>query len=347
MTLRPAYHNGMKPSRRDVLRGSAALGAVLGIGAPRPVEGAEEAVPAAIAALTPMTDGVSPITVDERRARIARAQALMAAEGLQALVLGVGDEPHVLHGRGVGRQRAVLRRRAHARGRSGLGDARLREGRARSSRSPIGHDVRAWEEDESPFALVASILRKRGVATGTVGHRRDDAVHVRARDRPRRSPPRASCPARPSPPGCRMIKDAHELALMRRANEITVRAHRAVFAVPARGHDPGGGVRPVRGGAPAARHARRLARPLRRRRRLPARDHAPAAAAPRRRRAHRRRRRPATATRATSRAPACSARRPPRGSARSGTSCAAPSRPPSTPRSRASRRRRWTPRRAA
>jgi Xaa-Pro aminopeptidase len=30
--------------------------------------------------------------------------------------------------------------------------------------------------------------------------------------------------------GCRMIKDAHELALMRRACEITVTAWRAVFA---------------------------------------------------------------------------------------------------------------------
>src|SRR5207249_3038408 len=30
--------------------------------------------------------------------------------------------------------------------------------------------------------------------------------------------------------GCRVIKDAHEIALMRRAGEITLRAHRAVFA---------------------------------------------------------------------------------------------------------------------
>jgi Xaa-Pro dipeptidase len=35
--------------------------------------------------------------------------------------------------------------------------------------------------------------------------------------------------ATPVTAGCRMLKDAHELALMRRAAEITVRAHRAVF----------------------------------------------------------------------------------------------------------------------
>src|SRR5437899_4919048 len=36
--------------------------------------------------------------------------------------------------------------------------------------------------------------------------------------------------ATPVTAGCRVIKDAHEIALMRRAGEITVRAHRAVFA---------------------------------------------------------------------------------------------------------------------
>jgi len=35
--------------------------------------------------------------------------------------------------------------------------------------------------------------------------------------------------ATPVTAGCRVVKDAHELALMRRANEITMAAHRAVF----------------------------------------------------------------------------------------------------------------------
>ena len=33
----------------------------------------------------------------------------------------------------------------------------------------IGNDVRAWQEDESPYALLAAILKDRGAATGTVG----------------------------------------------------------------------------------------------------------------------------------------------------------------------------------
>ena len=54
----------------------------------------------------------------------------------------------------------------------------------------IGTDVRAWEEHESPSALVASILRERK-ATRPRRDRRDDAVRVRERDRggPARGPP--------------------------------------------------------------------------------------------------------------------------------------------------------------
>jgi len=49
-----------------------------------------EAAPPAIAALKPMTEGMQPIAVDERRARIARAQRLMADGGLDAVVLASG-----------------------------------------------------------------------------------------------------------------------------------------------------------------------------------------------------------------------------------------------------------------
>ena len=44
-------------------------------------------LPAAIKALKPMTDGVAPITDDERRARIAKAQTLMAEHKLDAIFM--------------------------------------------------------------------------------------------------------------------------------------------------------------------------------------------------------------------------------------------------------------------
>ena len=76
-----------------------------------------------------------------------------------------------------------------------------------------------------------------------------------------------------------MIKDAHELALMRRAGEITVRAHRAVFQSLREGMTQAEVSALAARGAPPAGHERRRPRPLRPRRRLPARHDPPAAAA--------------------------------------------------------------------
>ena len=72
----------MSMNRREFL-GAAALGAgavAAANCAPQTTSSepaADAAVPASIAALKPMTDGIVPISDDERRGRIAKAQKLM------------------------------------------------------------------------------------------------------------------------------------------------------------------------------------------------------------------------------------------------------------------------------
>jgi Xaa-Pro dipeptidase len=219
-----------------VLRGYVAVGASLALGSPRQGEAAEDAVPAAIAALTPMTDGVAPITVDERKARIARAQALMAAEGLQAIILGSGTSLTYFTGAEWGGGErffgAVLTRE----GDPAWVTPAFEKDRA-LEQIPFGRDVEAWQEDESPFALVAAILRKRGVATGAIGL--DESMPYMFAHAIGGALPAARIGlATPVTAGCRMTKDAHEIAILRRANEITVRAHRAVFASLREGMTP-------------------------------------------------------------------------------------------------------------
>ncbi len=89
--------------------------------------------------------------------------------------------------------------------------------------------MRPWEEDQSPFALVAAILKDAGATAGEIGI--DETMPFTfAKEIGAAAPAARLRTATPVTAGCRMIKDAHELALMRRANEITVRAHRAVLA---------------------------------------------------------------------------------------------------------------------
>jgi Xaa-Pro dipeptidase len=214
----------MKQSRREILRASLAVAAAGAVSAR--ADAAE--TPPAIATLTTMTDGVAPITVDERRGRNARAQALMAAEGLSAVVLGSGTSLTYFTGAEWGGGErffgAVLTRE----GDPAWVTPAFEKDRA-LEQITVGHDVEAWEEDESPFALVASILRKRGVATGTIGL--DEGMPFTFAHQIGRAVPAARVVlATPVTAGCRMIKDAHEIAILRRANEITVRAHRAVLA---------------------------------------------------------------------------------------------------------------------
>jgi len=87
--------------------------------------------------------------------------------------------------------------------------------------------VRAWQEDESPHALLAQALKDLG-ATGRVGI--EEAMPFAFSDGVAQAAPALRfASATPVSAGCRMVKDAHELQLMRRAAEITLRAHRAVF----------------------------------------------------------------------------------------------------------------------
>ena len=100
------------------------------------------------------------------------------------------------------------------------------EQRARELIMP-GGDVRVWQEDEDPCALIAGVLRDRGVATGRVGI--EERVRFFIVDGLRASSRAEFVSATPVTAGCRMIKSPAELALMQRANDITLKAIQAAL----------------------------------------------------------------------------------------------------------------------
>ena len=220
----------MTLSRRQVLHLSA--GSLVGALAPRlaraqsPAPSPSDEVPAAIDALRPFTDGALPITLDEHRARIARAQALMRGEDLDAIVLASGSGLEYFTGAEWGLSERFFGAVVTREGDPAWVTPAFEKARA-LEQIQVGTDVRAWEEHESPSALVASILRDRR-ATGRVGIE-ETMPFTFANEIGAALPSARVVSATAVTAGCRMIKDAHEIALMRRANEITVRAHRAVF----------------------------------------------------------------------------------------------------------------------
>jgi Xaa-Pro dipeptidase len=219
-------------NRRDFFRnsGTAALGAAMaGTGASSAhAQGGSSPLPAAIAALTPMTAGMVPISMDERKVRIAKAQALLAETGMQALVMASGTSLDYFTGARWGLSERFFGCILTREGDPAWVTPAFEKARA-LEQVKVGKDVRAWEEHESPSALVASILKDRGVTTGRIGI--EETMPFTFADAIGQAAPGAQIVnGTPVTAGCRMIKDAHEIALMRRANEITVAAHRAVFA---------------------------------------------------------------------------------------------------------------------
>ncbi len=221
-----------------------------------------EPAPASIAALQPLTDGVSPIGLDERRARLARAQKLMAEHGLEALVLGPGSSLEYFTGAEWGVSErffgAVVTRTgdpawvvpAFERAR-GLEQIRL------------GGDLRAWEEHESPYALLAGILKDRGALSGQVGL--DETLDFVFADGLAQAAPAARLVS--GTPGDRGLpRDQGRPRAAAHAARLRDHAARPRGRLrgPAPGADAGAGLGPVGRGPPAAGRARRGAGAVRR-----------------------------------------------------------------------------------
>jgi Xaa-Pro dipeptidase len=189
---------------------------------------APEDLPEAVGALRPLTDGVSPITADEHRARLALAQKRLAEAGLDAMVVGPGSSLAYFGGAEWGLSERFL---GMVLGRTGDPTwvvPSFEKDRA-LQQIQVGKDVRAWAEDESPFRLVAQALADLGVRGGRIGI--DEAMPFAFSDGIGSALPAARlASATPVTAGCRQVKDGHELALMRRACAVTQTAYHAVFA---------------------------------------------------------------------------------------------------------------------
>jgi len=177
-------------------------------------------LPPAIRALGPLPGEAVPIGSGERQARLEQARRLMAEQHLDAVVLEPGSSfSYFLDVAWDLSERpflAVLPKQGElAFVCPGFEEARARELVGGAS------DVRVWQEDESPYARVAQILRDRGAASGRIGI--EERLRFFIYDGVRQQVPAARfVNAVPVTTGCRSLKSAAELALMQRASDITM-----------------------------------------------------------------------------------------------------------------------------
>jgi Xaa-Pro dipeptidase len=221
----------MCTDRRDFLRLSAGFaGATLLSGTPVRGETVLETslqrdIPESIRKLRRMTDGIVPITLEERKGRIEKARRLMKENKIAAIYLEPGSSMFYLTGMRWGLSERMFGLVIPARGEITWVCPKFEEERAREL-IKIGEDIRTWEEDESPYRRVAEIFRDRGLRTGNIGM--EERVRFFLFDGIRKAAPAFQyVSADPITAGCRMFKSPTELALMQRANDITIVAYKA------------------------------------------------------------------------------------------------------------------------
>jgi len=189
-------------------------------------------LPPAIAALTSWADKVTPISNDERRARIERARELMRQSKLDAVAISPGTSLDYFTGMHWGGGERLFCFVLPAKGKPFFVAPGFEHDRAleQIAQGPFAGDaeVFVWQEEESPYALVAKELRARGIATGALGVE-ETMKFVFADGIAHAAPQLQVESATPVTVGCRMIKSAHELALMRLANNATWTAYKAVY----------------------------------------------------------------------------------------------------------------------
>jgi Xaa-Pro dipeptidase len=168
-----------------------------------------------------------PIADAERLARIEKARKLMSENGIDAIFLEGGTSMFYFTGVRWGNSERTFGVVIPAKGDLAWVTPAFEEQRAREL-IKFSNDVRVWQEDESPYKVIANILRDRGVRSGKVGM--EERVRFFIFDGVRQELPTAQfVSATPVTAGCRMIKSPAEIALMQRANDITLQAIGAAF----------------------------------------------------------------------------------------------------------------------
>jgi Xaa-Pro dipeptidase len=214
-------------NKREFLKLTGAVGTVAAAGNPA----------FAIESLTDITGDAVPIGVDERLARVAKAQRLMRENDIDALLLEAGSALVYFTGVRWWRSERFTGAVIPKEGDIAFVTPYFEEPSVRESMT-FGDDVRTWHEHENPFDLVAGILADRALESGKVGVE-ETVRHFIVDGVAKAAPSFDIVSGRDISRGCRMHKSPAEFALMQKANDVTMAAYRHVHANLDRSMTPG------------------------------------------------------------------------------------------------------------
>ncbi|WP_035347933.1 M24 family metallopeptidase [Edaphobacter aggregans] len=235
------------PSRRSFLLAASAAAAApsLHLQAQRPSASlpSDLKLPPAIAALKDRRSEAVPITLEEREHRVERARALLSSNKLDALVICTGTSLTYFTGLRWGQSERFFAWVLPVKGAPFVVCPVFEEGRVRErmeAKPPTLPEasvtkVYTWNEDESPYTLLAKALKDAGISTGKIGSA-GGRIGIEERTQfafadgiAHASPTLTAVSATPVTYGCRAVKSPAELALMRLANDNTLNVYEAAW----------------------------------------------------------------------------------------------------------------------
>lgn len=176
--------------------------------------------------LQPWADRAAPIAVTERTARMARAQALTEELGAQALLVNAGASMRYFSALPWGQSERLVAMLLLP-GNAPIVICPHFEIGTLEADLAIAVDIRSWQEDEDPVALVVDALSAAGVQTVAI----DPELPFHFAERLRAATSARLVDATPVISGCRMVKSAAELALMQQAKSMTLSVHAAAARI--------------------------------------------------------------------------------------------------------------------
>ena len=186
--------------------------------------------------LQPMTADIVPISTAERLTRVAKAQKLMAENKMEAIILDCGTSLKYFTGISWWPSERTMVAIIPARGEITYVSPAFEAERLRQLIT-IGKDVQTWEEHESPYKQIASALKSLGINGGQIGI--EERLRFFIYDGIRKEA--AQCnfiSADPVTIPCRLIKSPAEIALLQKANDITVAAYKVGISMLREGMSP-------------------------------------------------------------------------------------------------------------
>jgi Xaa-Pro dipeptidase len=185
-----------------------------------PLTGMARAAIQEVKATAPSISIPHPIGRAERLQRLAKARALMQANGIGAIIVESGPSLDYFTGVQWGRSERLTGTVIPVTGDPIIVTPFFEKPSVEESLG-IPAEVRTWNEHDEPLKLIADFLSERGLAGQRIGMEETNRFFILDKLN-QQLPPAKVVSANPVVRGCRMIKTDSEIALMQAASDVTL-----------------------------------------------------------------------------------------------------------------------------